>query len=121
MKYSKCLLNTGVSDIGRRSFSSARGGLDFGTGVTIALFHDIGMDPSRIELLKIHAIGLAIKEAQSANIQFGRLSGPTALRVFVAKRRLLTSSTLTMKRSGTVSGGPQIGVLSSCGRSVEIL
>ena len=53
----------------------------------MALFHVTGIQPSRIELLKIQVMGFAIRAAQLASIKLGMLSGPMALRILVFNRR----------------------------------
>ena len=86
-----------------------------GTGVTLTVFHIWGMKPSRMELLKIAARGAAMSGAQSFNIQFGVLSGPGDLLVFMEMSFLSTCSTDIMKFGGI---GNSFGEWGSLGRSL---
>ena len=84
----------GVREISRISFSITLGGFIFGNGDILALFHIEGTCPSRIELLKIAAIGFAIRDARSRSIQDSMLSGPGDLFFLILERFRSTFSTV---------------------------
>jgi hypothetical protein len=75
---SKILLTIGVREIGLKSESMSRAGDDFGTGDTLADFHNDGMFPSWIEELKIDA-NVRDREAEFSRRSQGEISsGPAA-------------------------------------------
>ena len=80
---SKTLLSAGVSEIARRLFSVVLGGLDFGTAIMFVCLHLIGTIPSVIDVLKMQHNGSHNASAKSRRNQFGNLSGPGALRMFI--------------------------------------
>ena len=61
------------------SFSIDTGGLVFGNGITLAIFHSTGRTPYLSELLKIAVNEGARTFAQFFNTDAGMLSGPVAL------------------------------------------
>ena len=52
----------GVSEIGRKSFSTDFGGFSLGIGTTFAIFHEDGKTPFRTDELKITQTGPDISD-----------------------------------------------------------
>ena len=67
MNASSILLKVGVSEIGRRSFSSDVGGCDFGNMTTFAIFQMRGTSPDCINELNKWQIGV-----ESANVNHAK-------------------------------------------------
>src|SRR5664279_783385 len=91
---SRILLIVGVNDIGRRSCSIVFGGLVFGIGITFACFHIVGITLSRTDELNMWHSGSDRAKAKSRRNQFGRLSGPGALWMFIRSSLWKTSNSL---------------------------
>ena len=69
-------------------YEGEAGGLLFGNGMILAIFHPFGSLPSRSEQLKIAVSGGASRAAWSFKTQAGVLSGPDALFVLILRRAL---------------------------------
>ena len=76
------------------------GGLLFGNGMILAIFHSFGSLPSRSEQLKIAVSGGASRAAWSFKTQAGVLSGPDALFVLILHRALKVVCILIIHSSG---------------------
>jgi len=106
-KDSSTLPSVAVSEIGRRSDSTALGGCTFGTGTTFASFYNDGTNPSRIDALYRW-------RTLDRRDDLGSPSGPGALCTFTRLSLRSTSKMLMVNSSGTTSGGGGI-LLSSSG------
>ena len=89
--------------MGLIAFSTDVGGFDFGKGIMLALFHSVGRNPSRSELLKIAVNGGARLVALSFNTHAGILSGPVALFALAFRNASTVSATLITYWSGNSS------------------
>jgi len=92
IKDSKTLATVGSREIGLRAVWIDRGRGIFGTAITSADFQMEGTNPSRMEALNTAASGSHRYGAKSRRSQFGRPSGPGALKTFILARRFATSS-----------------------------
>ena len=103
-KNSSSFANNGVSDIVRRSLSTALGELHLGVGTTVAQRHAAGSSDSLMLLLHLAHIGVFNRWAYFRSSQVGTPSRPSPFRGFSWHPFCSTCSTEIMNSLGILCG-----------------